>query len=76
MNLDPPFSTDRKLQVWVGGPVEPHRSWGLVGEEPDEVEELRGMKSADGIYLSTSPDLLRRLLREPVGRLVERRTAP
>ena len=65
VNLDPPASTDRELQVWVGGPVEPHRSWMLVGEEPDESEELQGMKIADGLYLSTSPDLLRRLL-EPV----------
>jgi len=48
VNLDPPVSTDRELQVWVGGPVEPHRSWVLVGEEPDEAEELRGMKIADG----------------------------
>ena len=62
VNLDPPVSTDRELQVWVGGPVEPQRSWMLVGEEPDEAEELRGMKIADGLYLSTSPDLLRRLL--------------
>jgi putative transcriptional regulator len=62
VNLDPPVSTDRELQVWVGGPVEPPRSWVLVGEEPDEAEELRGMKIADGLYLSTSPDLLRRLL--------------
>src|SRR3954466_5654408 len=62
VKLDPPVSTDRELQVWVGGPVEPHRSWVLVGEEPDEAEELGGMKIADGLYLSTSPDLLRRLL--------------
>src|SRR3954464_13004576 len=60
--LDPPVSPDRELQIWVGGPVEPHRSWVLVGEEPDEEEELRGMKIAAGLYLSTSPDLLRRLL--------------
>jgi len=39
VNLDPPVSTDRELQVWVGGPVEPQRSWVLVGEEPDEEEE-------------------------------------
>ena len=62
VNLDPPVSTDRELQVWVGGPVEPHRSWVLVGEEPDEQEDLRGMRIADQLYLSTSPDLLRRLL--------------
>ena len=31
VNLDPPVSTDHELEVWVGGPVEPHRSWMLVG---------------------------------------------
>jgi len=71
VNLDPPVSTDRELQVWVGGPVEPHRSWVLVGEEPDEHEDLRGMRIADNMYLSTSPDLLRRLL-EPSPPLLAR----
>lgn len=62
VELDPPVSTERELQVWVGGPVEPHRSWVLVGEEPDEAEELGGVQIAEGLYLSTSPQLLRRLL--------------
>jgi putative transcriptional regulator len=62
VNLDPPVSTERELQVWVGGPVEPQRSWVLVGEEPDEDEEMRGLRIADSLYLSTSPDLLRRLV--------------
>jgi putative transcriptional regulator len=55
-------ATERELQVWVGGPVEPQRSWILVGNEPDANEEARGMRIADALYLSTSPDLLRRLL--------------
>ena len=62
VNLDPPVSTDRELQVWVGGPVEPQRSWVLVGDEPDDDDELAGMRIAERLYLSTSPDLLRRLL--------------
>ena len=73
VNLDPPVSTDRELQIWVGGPVEPYRSWILVGQEPDEDEELRGMRVADSLYLSTSPDLLRRLLEPsppPLARLI------
>jgi putative transcriptional regulator len=61
INLEPPVSTDRELQVWVGGPVEPHRSWMLVGHDPEE-EGTSGMRIADGVYLSTSPDLLRRIL--------------
>ena len=54
------MSTDRDLQVWVGGPVEPHRSWMLVGEEAGQ--EVQGARIAEHLYLSTSPDLLRRLL--------------
>src|SRR5437773_11593287 len=61
VNLDPPASTDRELQVWIGGPVEPQRNWVLVGHEADEAEEI-GMRIADNLYLSTSPDLLRQML--------------
>ena len=73
VNLDPPVSTERELQVWVGGPVEPQRSWVLVGREPDQDEEMSGMRIADDLYLSTSPDLLRRLLDPsppPLARLI------
>src|SRR5436305_10354157 len=38
VNLDPPVQTDRELQIWMGGPVEPQRSCMLVsGQEEDEV---------------------------------------
>jgi putative transcriptional regulator len=62
VNLDPPVSTDRELQVWLGGPVEQERTWILVGQEPDEHEARSGVRLADQLYLSTSPDLLLRLL--------------
>ena len=74
VNVEPPpaaravrygetISTEREIQVWVGGPVEPERSWMLVGDEgEDEDEEARGVRIADNLYLSTSPGLLRRLL--------------
>src|SRR5476649_2385908 len=55
------LSTERELHVWVGGPVEPQRSWMLVGEA-GEAEAVQGMRIVEGLYLSTSPDLLRRLL--------------
>jgi putative transcriptional regulator len=73
VNLDPPVSTDRELQLWIGGPVDPERSWILVGREPDESEELSGMRIADRLYLSASPDLLLRLLQPsppPMARLI------
>ena len=63
VNLDPPMSTDRELEVWIGGPVEPERSWILVGRDAEgEGDDIRGMRIAEGLHLSTSPDLLRRLL--------------
>ncbi len=62
VNLDPPFETDRELQVWVGGPVEPQRSWMLVhGRLPDEAP-AGGLTITDDLYLSTSPTLLRQSL--------------
>src|SRR5919197_5718128 len=39
VNLDPPVSTDRELQVWIGGPVDPERSWILVGEPLDQRDD-------------------------------------
>lgn len=63
VNLDPPVTPEHDLQVWIGGPVEPQRSWMLVGGDADEAQdELKGVRISDGLYLSTSPDLLRRLL--------------
>ena len=62
VDLDPPVSTDRQLDIWVGGPVDPQRSWILVGGGPEHSEVSGAQQVADGVYLSTSPDLLRRLL--------------
>jgi putative transcriptional regulator len=66
VNLDPPVTPDHDLQVWIGGPVEPQRSWILIGDEQAESIEAfkdgRGMRVTEGLYLSTSPELLRKLL--------------
>ena len=73
VTLDPPVSTDRELQVWVGGPVEQQKSWILVGQEPDDNEQLTAIRVAESLSLSTSPDLLRRLLEPsppPMARLI------
>jgi putative transcriptional regulator len=71
VTLDPPVTTERELQVWVGGPVELERSWILVGRAPaDPQAEDVGIRVADDLYLSTSPDLLRRMLEpEPPPRM-------
>jgi putative transcriptional regulator len=73
VNLDPPVSTERELQLWVGGPVEPERSWILVGGKPEAGEEQPRMQVAEDLYVSTDPDLLRRLLEPsppPMARLI------
>jgi putative transcriptional regulator len=62
VNLEPPVETDRELQVWVGGPVEPQSSWMLVGSDRDLDEPAPGHRITRGLTLSASPDLLRRLL--------------
>lgn len=62
VHLDPPVSTDREIEIWVGGPVEPQRSWMLVGDAAHTREAQGAVQIADGIHLSTSPALLRRLL--------------
>jgi putative transcriptional regulator len=56
----PLLTTESDLDVFVGGPVEPERSWILVGCE--ESEDIPVMPVGKGLSLSTSPELLRRLL--------------
>ena len=73
VNLDPPVSTDRELQVWIGVPVEPQRICMLAGHDPNEDVDLPGILVAEQMYLSTSPHLLRRLLEPdppPLARLI------
>lgn len=58
VRLEPPVETGNDLLLWIGGPVEPQRGWILVADEPDaEFKTIR-----DGLYLSTSPTLLRQVL--------------
>lgn len=57
--LDPPPRRDGGIKLWSGGPVDPQRGWILTTEEPDGVDYLR---LADGLFLSTSPELLRQVI--------------
>jgi putative transcriptional regulator len=61
VNLDPPVSTDRALQLWIGGPVEPESTWMLVSGERNDEPRI-GIEIGPGLALSNSPELLRRLL--------------
>lgn len=58
VRLDPPVVDGNDMPLWIGGPVEPQRGWILLGDEPDvEFKCIR-----EGLYLSTSPSLLREVL--------------
>jgi len=66
VRLTPPVEADNGLQLWIGGPVEPERGWILIGDQRADAEAVQ---VCDGLYLSTSPDLLRHLLvNRPQGR--------
>lgn len=59
VGLVPAVTNDNGMRLWIGGPVEPHRGWILLAEEPPGVETRR---IVGGLYLSTSPQLLREML--------------
>jgi putative transcriptional regulator len=59
VKLEPAVAEGNTLPLSIGGPVEPERGWILLADQPDE-SEYRTI--CDGVYLSTSPTLLRRIL--------------
>jgi putative transcriptional regulator len=59
VKLDPPVVSGNRMPLCVGGPVEPERGWILLAEEPAG-QEYRTICS--GVYLSTSPSILRAVL--------------
>ncbi len=61
VRLEPAVVGSNGLPLCIGGPVEPERGWILLAEAPPE-PEYRTI--CDGLYLSTSPELLRRVLTE------------
>lgn len=58
VQLEPPVRHDSGVLLWTGGPVEPQRGWILLAGNPDG----HAVEIADGLYLSTSPVLLRALI--------------
>jgi putative transcriptional regulator len=63
VRLDPPVSGGNDLPLWIGGPVEPDRGWILLGEPPGPPGSPADFKFVrDGLYLSTSQDILRDVL--------------
>ena len=63
VQLVPPVVAANDLPLWIGGPVEPERGWILLSEKRDR-DEAREI--APGLFLSASPDVLRRVLESAV----------
>jgi putative transcriptional regulator len=61
VRLEPPIARDNRLPLFMGGPVQPERGWILLPEPPDGGgDDYR--RVSEGLYLSASPAVLRRVL--------------
>jgi len=63
VKTEPPVRVDPELRLWIGGPVEPQRTWVLMSEPQGPDEEQREI--CPGVLLSVSHDLTIQLLQSP-----------
>ena len=63
VNTNPPVRVDPEMRLWLGGPVEPQRTWVLMADAQGPDDEQREI--CPGVVLSVSHDLTLRLLQEP-----------
>ncbi|MBI2221659.1 MAG: YqgE/AlgH family protein [Acidobacteria bacterium] len=61
VRLEPQVVGGNGLRLWIGGPVEPERGWIVIDHEPGP----DARQIVDGVYLSSSPLVLRRVLESP-----------
>ena len=59
---DPDAATEQEVEVWIGGPVEPERSWILIS---DPALDDNAIRVCDGVYLSTSARVLQNAIAAP-----------
>ena len=59
VHLEPAVEAPNDTPLNIGGPVDPHRGWILTAHEPEDVESR---PLGTGLFLSASPQLLRRVL--------------
>jgi putative transcriptional regulator len=63
IKTEPPVRVDPDLRLWIGGPVDPQRTWVLMSESQgpdDEQQEI-----CPGVLLSGSKELTLQLLQMP-----------
>jgi putative transcriptional regulator len=63
VRTDPPITVDPNLRLWIGGPVEPQRTWVLMSEAQGPDDEQREI--CPGLLLSVSHELTLQLLQVP-----------
>lgn len=63
VKTEPPVTVDPELRLWMGGPVEPQRTWVLMADDHGPDEEQREI--CPGVLLSVSRALTMQLLQAP-----------
>lgn len=63
VRTDPPIRVDPDLRLWIGGPVDPQRTWVLMSDAQGPDEEQREI--CPGVLLSVSRELTLQLLQSP-----------
>jgi putative transcriptional regulator len=63
VKTEPPIRVDPDLKLWVGGPVDPQRTWVLMSEAQGPDDEQREV--CPGLLLSVSKELTLQLLQAP-----------
>ena len=63
VKTEPPVTVDPELRLWLGGPVDPQRTWVLMAEAHGPDEEQREI--CPGVLLSVSHELTMQLLQAP-----------
>jgi len=64
--MDPPLVGDSGMHLWTGGPVERHRGFLLLGDDPGQGESEQ---ITEGFHLTASLSVLRNLLESSPERL-------
>src|SRR5688572_25573324 len=62
VRLEPPVTRKSEMRLFFGGPVQQERGWILLPDPPAE-PDYRTIR--EGIYLTASPEVLRRVLENP-----------
>lgn len=63
VRTEPPVRVDPDVRLWIGGPVEPQRTWVLMSDAQGPDDEQREI--CPGVKLSVSHELTLQLLQSP-----------